>query len=123
MLDLGLLMYGGLLILALWRVLCFYRCCGMWLSFLNYTSLLYIMLTASLAYAVFEFFERLKDPRTARRHRDVNARGVLSMINRGKATNNSNTFKACSGWVERMHEDIGGSPLRLTELRNCSKQD
>eukprot|EP00429_Kryptoperidinium_foliaceum_P054977 CAMPEP_0176095526 /NCGR_PEP_ID=MMETSP0120_2-20121206/47880_1 /TAXON_ID=160619 /ORGANISM="Kryptoperidinium foliaceum, Strain CCMP 1326" /LENGTH=449 /DNA_ID=CAMNT_0017429493 /DNA_START=86 /DNA_END=1435 /DNA_ORIENTATION=+ len=62
MLDLGLLMYGGLLILALWRCLCFYRCCGLWLSFLNYTSLLYLILTASLVYSAVEFYERLKDP-------------------------------------------------------------
>jgi len=61
MLDLGLLMYGGLLVLALWRCIFFYRCCGMWLSFLNYTSLLYVMLTASLVYGTVEFYRHTSE--------------------------------------------------------------
>mmetsp|Transcript_119966 Transcript_119966/g.311371 ORF Transcript_119966/g.311371 Transcript_119966/m.311371 type:complete len:531 (+) Transcript_119966:94-1686(+) len=62
MLDLGLVMYGGLLVLALWRVICFYRCCGLWLSFLNYTSLLYLILAASLIYSIEEFYKHYSEP-------------------------------------------------------------
>lgn len=62
MLDLGMLMYAGLLVLALWRCICFYRCCGLWLSFLNYTSLLYLILAASLTYAAVEFYGHANEP-------------------------------------------------------------
>lgn len=61
MLDLGLLMYAGLLVLALWRCICFYRCCGLWLSFLNYTSLLYLILAASLVYSALEFYSHTSE--------------------------------------------------------------
>mmetsp|Transcript_16525 Transcript_16525/g.36233 ORF Transcript_16525/g.36233 Transcript_16525/m.36233 type:complete len:461 (-) Transcript_16525:138-1520(-) len=61
MLDLGMLMYAGLLILVIWRFLCFYRCCGIWLSFLNYTSLLYVMLAGMLAYCLNGFFAAARD--------------------------------------------------------------
>jgi len=60
MLDLGMLMYGGLVVLVLWRGLCFYRCCGLWLSFLNYTSLLYGLLAGMLVYCLNGFYAAAK---------------------------------------------------------------
>mmetsp|Transcript_68649 Transcript_68649/g.147051 ORF Transcript_68649/g.147051 Transcript_68649/m.147051 type:complete len:465 (-) Transcript_68649:39-1433(-) len=57
MLDLGMLMYAGLLVLAVWRSICFYRCCGLWLSFLSYASLLYVILVASLTYSLVCFYQ------------------------------------------------------------------
>eukprot|EP00928_Gymnodinium_smaydae_P077976 TRINITY_DN6154_c0_g3_i1.p1 TRINITY_DN6154_c0_g3~~TRINITY_DN6154_c0_g3_i1.p1 ORF type:complete len:457 (-),score=84.64 TRINITY_DN6154_c0_g3_i1:317-1687(-) len=62
MLDVGMFMYAGLLVLAMWRCVCFYRCCGCWLSFLNYTSLLYVMLVAFLAYSCQRFYTIVRDP-------------------------------------------------------------
>mmetsp|Transcript_70479 Transcript_70479/g.184788 ORF Transcript_70479/g.184788 Transcript_70479/m.184788 type:complete len:461 (-) Transcript_70479:104-1486(-) len=62
MLDLGMLMYGGLLVLAVWRSLCFYRCCGVWLSILNYTSLLYVFLVGALVYAMVTFYQCVGQP-------------------------------------------------------------
>lgn len=57
-----MLMYCGLLVLALWRSLCFYRCCGLWLSILNYTSLLYIFLAAALVYVMATFYHCARQP-------------------------------------------------------------
>jgi hypothetical protein len=62
MLDVALLMYMGLLVLGVWRLVCFYRCCGVWLSFLNYTSILYVMLIIALGYSMKRFFEIFWDP-------------------------------------------------------------
>lgn len=66
-----MLMYGGLLILAGWRGLCFYRCCGFWLSILNYTSLLYLILTASLVYSTVLFYKMYQQPLVTAVHPDA----------------------------------------------------
>jgi hypothetical protein len=62
MLDVALFMYFGFMVLGIWRLFFFYRCCGVWLSFLNYTSILYVMLTISLAYSLKRFFEVFWEP-------------------------------------------------------------
>jgi len=62
MLDIGMFMYAGLLVLACWRCLCAYRCCGVWLSFLNYVSLLYLMLAAFAIYSLREFYTIVGGP-------------------------------------------------------------
>lgn len=62
MLDIGMLMYAGLLVLGIWRSMCFYRCCGVWLSILNYTSLLYVFLVAALSYTLANFYRLVQQP-------------------------------------------------------------
>lgn len=57
MLDLGMLFYGGLLVLSIWRGLCSYWCCGVWLSIFNYMSLLYAMLAGALIFLLIGFYE------------------------------------------------------------------
>lgn len=62
MFDVGLVFYGGLLVLALWRALCAYHCCGLWLSFMNYASLLFMLLAISLAYSMQSFYAAIWEP-------------------------------------------------------------
>lgn len=62
LLDIGMVMYAALLVLGLWRSLCYYQCCGVWLSFLNYVSLLYVVLVACAFYSVEEFYRYILEP-------------------------------------------------------------
>lgn len=64
-------MYGGLFVLALWRCLFFYRCCGIWLSFLNYTSLLYVILSACLVYTATQFYSHVTQELVTSVHLDA----------------------------------------------------
>jgi len=55
MLDAGLVLYIGLLVLGLWRWLSGWRLCGAWLEYANYCVLLYLLLLVLLVYAVYLF--------------------------------------------------------------------
>mmetsp|Transcript_42354 Transcript_42354/g.112070 ORF Transcript_42354/g.112070 Transcript_42354/m.112070 type:complete len:419 (-) Transcript_42354:17-1273(-) len=52
MLDAGLVLYVGLLVLFLWRWLSGWRLCGAWLEYANYCVLLYTLLLVLLLYSV-----------------------------------------------------------------------
>mmetsp|Transcript_12965 Transcript_12965/g.35275 ORF Transcript_12965/g.35275 Transcript_12965/m.35275 type:complete len:434 (-) Transcript_12965:52-1353(-) len=62
MLDVGMLVYAGLFVLAVWRKVCFYWCCGMWLSILNYMSLLYLLVGTALGYLLIGFYQAAQIP-------------------------------------------------------------
>jgi len=62
MLDIGLLLYAGLLLLAIWRWAGAYWFFGMWLSIFNYMSLLYAFFAAALIYLLIGFYEEAQDP-------------------------------------------------------------
>lgn len=57
----GLVFFGGLSVIFLWRLLCPWRCCGRRLDWLNYTVALYFMLVCLLIVALYTlagaFFE------------------------------------------------------------------
>jgi len=55
LLDAGLVLYIGLLLLGIWRWLSGWRLCGTHLTYLNYCSLLYALLLVLLVYAVEAF--------------------------------------------------------------------
>lgn len=62
MLDIGFLVYGSLLCLAIWRKVFGYWCCGLWLSILNYMSLLYVLSAAGLTYLLIGFYQAAQMP-------------------------------------------------------------
>jgi len=113
MLDLGLLIYAGLLVLALWRVMCFYRCCGLWLSFMNYTSLLYLILSASLIYSCIEFYRLFQEPFTVDVHPDANLWSIpwLKPFVAGSPIAVALALILCwfqtEGHVFEIHKDVG----------------
>jgi len=53
--DAGLVLYVGLIILFTWRCAFGWRLCGRWLGFANYCVLLYALLLVLLIYAVFTY--------------------------------------------------------------------
>lgn len=55
LLDGGLILYVGLLVLFVWRFLFAWRCCGRWLQYVNYVSLLLLLLFAMIAYDIYMF--------------------------------------------------------------------
>lgn len=57
MLDEGLVLYVGLLVLLLWRLLSGWHCCGKWQEFTNYCVLLYALLLILMIYSGFVFVE------------------------------------------------------------------
>jgi len=56
MLDVGLLMLVVLAALGVWRYVLFYRCCGLWLSILNYVALLYMIMAGALVYLSIQLY-------------------------------------------------------------------
>lgn len=48
--DAGLVMYVGLAVLFIWRYFCAWRCCGKWLQYANYCSLLLGLILVILVY-------------------------------------------------------------------------
>uniref|UniRef100_A0A6V0CAR2 Uncharacterized protein n=1 Tax=Zooxanthella nutricula TaxID=1333877 RepID=A0A6V0CAR2_9DINO len=61
MLDVGMLVYAGLVVLAVWRKMCSYWFCGLWLSILNYMSLLYALLAGVVVYLLVGFYMAAQD--------------------------------------------------------------
>lgn len=57
-----MLLYVVLLFLAVWRRVCSYWCFGLWLSILNYVSLLYVFLAAALVYLLIDFYDAAQHP-------------------------------------------------------------
>ncbi|CAE7930590.1 ACT1 [Symbiodinium sp. KB8] len=55
MLDAGLVLYLGLLVLFLWRFLSGWRLCGAWLEYANYCMLLYLLLLVLNTWAIYAF--------------------------------------------------------------------
>jgi len=55
MFDEGVVLYGGLLFLVLWRFLSGWRCCGKRMQYTNYCALLYMLLVVLIAYSVVTF--------------------------------------------------------------------
>lgn len=55
-LDAGLWLFAGLLALFIWRGLCWWRCCGLYLRFINYVSLLLVLVLALIVYNCFVFY-------------------------------------------------------------------
>lgn len=72
-------MYGGLLVLVVWRSLCFYRCCGVWLSVLNPASLLYALLVALLVYSLVSFSRLMQVPLDASMEGGLGGLGLWSV--------------------------------------------
>lgn len=55
--DAGLVLYIGLLLLFVWRFVCYWRCCGRWLEYANYCSLLLVLLAIILIYDTVVFVD------------------------------------------------------------------
>jgi len=55
--DTGLVLYFALFVLFFWRGLCAWRCCGKWLQFANYCTMLYTVLFISVCYDIVTFVE------------------------------------------------------------------
>mmetsp|Transcript_18652 Transcript_18652/g.33351 ORF Transcript_18652/g.33351 Transcript_18652/m.33351 type:complete len:444 (-) Transcript_18652:114-1445(-) len=55
LLDGGLVLYIGLLVLFVWRFLFSWRCCGRWLQYANYCSLLLLLLMTMMGYDLYMF--------------------------------------------------------------------
>jgi len=55
MFDEGMILYGGLLFLVMWRFLSGWRCCGKRMQFTNYCALLYMLLVVLIVYSVVIF--------------------------------------------------------------------
>jgi hypothetical protein len=56
MLDAGLILYVGLLVLLVWRFMSGWRCCGAWLEYANYCILLYMLLLVLNVWAIASFY-------------------------------------------------------------------
>lgn len=55
MLDAGLVLYLGLVVLFVWRFLSGWRLCGAWMEYANYCMLLYMLLLVLNVYAIYSF--------------------------------------------------------------------
>mmetsp|Transcript_25924 Transcript_25924/g.48680 ORF Transcript_25924/g.48680 Transcript_25924/m.48680 type:complete len:422 (-) Transcript_25924:79-1344(-) len=55
MLDAGLVLYLGLVVLFLWRFVSGWRLCGAWLEYANYCMLLYMLLLVLNVWAIYSF--------------------------------------------------------------------
>ncbi|CAJ1370878.1 unnamed protein product [Effrenium voratum] len=55
MLDAGLVLYLGLVVLFVWRFLSGWRLCGAWMEYANYCMLLYMLLLVLNAWAIYSF--------------------------------------------------------------------
>jgi len=60
----GLWLFVGLVILFVWRAICWWRCCGQFLRFFNYVSLLLALLFVILAYDSYNFVMCFAGPRS-----------------------------------------------------------
>lgn len=56
LIDGGLILYIGLIVLFMWRGICYWRCCGRWLQYANYCSLLLALLLCLFGYDIYMFF-------------------------------------------------------------------
>lgn len=57
LIDAGLVMYVGLAVLFIWRYFCAWRCCGRWLQYANYCSLLLGLIFVILTYDTVRFIQ------------------------------------------------------------------
>mmetsp|Transcript_88292 Transcript_88292/g.156325 ORF Transcript_88292/g.156325 Transcript_88292/m.156325 type:complete len:443 (-) Transcript_88292:57-1385(-) len=55
LIDGGLVLYIGLLVLFVWRIVCYWRCCGRWLQYANYCSLMLVLLLLLYGYDIYMF--------------------------------------------------------------------
>lgn len=55
LIDAGLVLYVGLAVLFVWRYFCAWRCCGKWLQYANYCSLLLALIFVILGYDSYLF--------------------------------------------------------------------
>lgn len=60
----GLWLFVGLVILFVWRAICWWRCCGQFLRFFNYMSLLLALIFVILVYDSYNFAITFAGPRT-----------------------------------------------------------
>lgn len=58
LIDVGLVLYCALFGLFLWRILCYWNraCCGKWLEYANYCTILLLLLFGIFSYQVYNFF-------------------------------------------------------------------
>lgn len=56
LIDAGLVLYLGLFVLFLWRQLCAWKCCGKWMEYANYCSLLLALVFVIFAYDSYSFY-------------------------------------------------------------------
>lgn len=57
LIDAGLVLYVGLMVLCIWRFFCAWKCCGLWLQYANYCSLLLALVLVILIYDSFYFIQ------------------------------------------------------------------
>lgn len=57
LIDAGLVLYLGLVVLFVWRFFCAWKCCGTWLQYANYCSLLLALVFIILVYDSYYFFQ------------------------------------------------------------------
>lgn len=57
LIDAGLVLYVGLAVLFIWRSICAWRCCGKWLEYANYCSLLLGLIFVILSYDSYLFIK------------------------------------------------------------------
>ncbi|CAK9026347.1 unnamed protein product [Durusdinium trenchii] len=62
MLDAGLVLYSGLVVLFIWRFLSGWRLCGAWMEYANYCMLLYMLLLVLNVYGIYTFIELAMQP-------------------------------------------------------------
>lgn len=56
LIDSALVLYLGLFVLFLWRQLCAWKCCGKWLEYANYCSLLLALVFVIFCYDAYYFY-------------------------------------------------------------------
>lgn len=107
LIDAGLVLYIGLFALFIWRLCCGWRCCGKWLQYANYCSLLLGLVFMILAYESWMFFSSAQSVMGQRAWSGFPV-WLKPMILAGPFIN-AGTFLACT-WqvfnhVERIREE------------------